>query len=74
MGERPSLEHSIDRKDNDAPYVSWNCVWATKKEQRANQRKRITQVQFGLLAAENQRLKRRVAELERLLAALGHDS
>lgn len=50
MGKRPSLEHSIDRIDNDGNYScghcdeciekSWpaNCRWATIAEQRRNAR------------------------------------
>ncbi len=50
MGERPSSDHSIDRKDGDGNYScghceecvekSWpaNCRWATRAEQRRNQK------------------------------------
>lgn len=50
MGSRPSLEHSIDRKNNDGSYScghcdecvanGWpaNCRWATHKEQSRNMR------------------------------------
>ncbi|HYF38776.1 MAG TPA: hypothetical protein VD930_03725 [Gemmatimonadales bacterium] len=33
MGERPSLEHTLHRVDNDGPYSPDNCVWATPLDQ-----------------------------------------
>jgi len=40
MGDRPSENHSIERKDNNGNYEPDNCKWATKSEQQRNLRVR----------------------------------
>ena len=38
MGDKPTLQHSIDRIDNDAGYYPENCRWATQQMQGVNRR------------------------------------
>ncbi|QHJ80631.1 MAG: hypothetical protein [Bacteriophage sp.] len=40
MGPRPSLKHSVERKDNEGDYTPGNCVWATQTTQCNNRRTR----------------------------------
>jgi hypothetical protein len=37
MGSRPSMDHSIDRRDGTLGYTTSNCRWATDFEQAQNQ-------------------------------------
>jgi len=39
MGKKPSLLHSLDRKDNSKGYCKENCRWATKTVQNRNARR-----------------------------------
>jgi hypothetical protein len=38
MGPRPSLQHSIERRDNAGDYEPQNCYWATRTQQNRNRR------------------------------------
>ncbi len=41
MGERPSVEYTLDRIDNDGDYTPENCHWGTEEEQNNNKRTNV---------------------------------
>jgi hypothetical protein len=44
IGERPSVNHSLDRIDNDGHWQPGNIRWATGKEQLSNSRRATPEV------------------------------
>lgn len=48
MGQRPSPQHSIDRRDTNGNYEPDNCRWATSTEQRLNQRRQVLYTHDGV--------------------------
>src|SRR5580698_8983430 len=42
MGPRPSMQHTLDRIDNNLGYSKSNCKWATGKQQQTNRRYKPT--------------------------------
>lgn len=54
VGLPPSLEHSLDRIDNNGPYSPENCRWATRSEQQSNTRRSRYITAFGITRTASQ--------------------
>ncbi len=49
IGPCPSVDHSLDRIDNERGYEPGNVRWATKQEQRRNQRPRNSHMVIAIV-------------------------
>lgn len=47
MGNRPTLKHTLERKDNNKGYSMDNCVWALQSQQSVNKRNNVWVVHDG---------------------------
>lgn len=65
MGPRPSLAHSLERRDGTGNYEPANCFWATKTEQSRN---RPSYNRLDLLKARELRCRYLAGESMRALS------
>jgi len=58
MGKRPTIHHSLDRKDVNGNYCKDNCRWATREEQQANTTRNTFYTFLGKRLIRNEWIKR----------------
>jgi hypothetical protein len=63
IGDRPGLDYTLDRIDNDGHYELENVRWATKSVQNMNRRRSIRNSDYRKLKQENDRLHLELARL-----------
>lgn len=63
MGERPTPQHSIERKDNNGNYEPSNCVWETRCKQQQNIRKQKNNTSSVNGVSWHTKIKRYVASI-----------
>lgn len=66
MGLRPSMRHSLERKNNEGNYEPGNCKWATRAEQ-ANNKRNNRIIEFNGLALTVSNWARRIGIKEATL-------
>lgn len=54
MGDRPSPDHSIERRENDKDYCPENCFWATRIQQMNNTSRSVYYEYNGISLSQRQ--------------------